>query len=77
MQVGLRFFSYDVIDVPAAYFAATLLLISSPRWLVFSRLDHGNALLAGLPQSSLAPYQRVIQACQRSAAQRSRYFVSD
>ena len=33
--------------------------------LVFSRLDYCNALLAGLPDSSLAPYQRVITAAVR------------
>ena len=33
--------------------------------LVFSRLDYGNALLAGLPHSSLAPYQRVTNAAVR------------
>ena len=33
--------------------------------LVFSRLDYGNALLTGLPDSSLAPYQRVITAAVR------------
>ena len=30
--------------------------------LVFTWLDYGNALLAGLPHSSIAPYQRVINA---------------
>ena len=30
--------------------------------LVFTRLDYSNALLAGLPHSSIAPYQRVINA---------------
>ena len=33
--------------------------------LVFSRLDYGNALFTGLPDSSLAPYQRVINAAFR------------
>ena len=41
--------------------------------LVFTRLDYGNVLLAGLPYSSVAPHQRVINVavnlvkCQRSA----------
>jgi len=30
--------------------------------LVFSRLDYANALLAGLPHTTLAPLQRVINA---------------
>ena len=33
--------------------------------LVFSRLDYGNALLAGLPHTTLAPLQRVINAAVR------------
>ena len=33
--------------------------------LVFSRLDYGNALLAGPRDSSLTPYQRVINAAIR------------
>jgi len=33
--------------------------------LVFSRFDYGNALLAGLPHTTLAPLQRVINAAVR------------
>jgi len=33
--------------------------------LVFSRLDYGNALLAGLPHTTLAPLQRVINLAVR------------
>ena len=33
--------------------------------MVFMRLDYGNALLAGLPHSSTAPYQHVINAAVR------------
>jgi len=33
--------------------------------LVFTRLDYGNTLLDGLPHSSTAPYQRVINAAVR------------
>ena len=30
--------------------------------LILTKLDYGNALLAGLPHTSVAPYQRVINA---------------
>jgi hypothetical protein len=33
--------------------------------LVFSRLDYGNAVLAGLPAATLAPLQRVLHAAAR------------
>ena len=33
--------------------------------VVFSRLDYGNALLAGLPHTTLAPLQRVINTAVR------------
>ena len=34
--------------------------------LVLSRLDYCNALLAGLPASTLAPFQRVLHAAVRT-----------
>jgi len=39
--------------------------------LMFTRLDYGNALLAGLPYSSVAPYQRVINVAVRQTARRT------
>jgi len=33
--------------------------------LILTKLDYGNALLAGLPHTSVAPYQRVISAAVR------------
>ena len=33
--------------------------------LILTKLDYGNALLAGLPHTSVAPYQRVINAAIR------------
>ena len=33
--------------------------------IVISRLDYGNATLSGLPQSTLAPLQRVLNAAAR------------
>jgi len=33
--------------------------------LVLTRLDYGNALLAGLPYSTIAPLKRVINAATR------------
>jgi len=41
------------------------LFFSAFSAFVISRLDYGNAVLAGLPQSTIAPLQRVLNAAAR------------
>jgi len=39
---------------------------ATAQQLVLSRMDYCNALLAGLPASTLAPFQRVLHAAART-----------
>jgi len=39
--------------------------MSTPEALVLSRIDYCNAVLSGLPQSTIAPLQRVLNTAAR------------